>query len=153
MDVLDRRSGRRHLSVAKGLGDAVDYRRVNQRFVPLDVDRSLDLRPLDHFRDAVGPAGVIGRGHFHPAKLDCQVTDALVVGGNDHFVEETRRLTALDHMLKERLARDQRGCVPRWYDANEFHDCLSIQSAAARMSSTTTARWAISGLPFSNFAP
>ena len=51
--------------IQERLCQPVDHRRLDQRFVALNIDHNIRRNVLHRRGDAVGPGGVIGRGHHH----------------------------------------------------------------------------------------
>ena len=125
----DRRGRGGHFRVRQRAGDGVNHGGVNQRFIPLDVHDRIAGAARGHLGDAVRAAGMIRRGHFGPAEILRDLPNARVVRGHDHLGKRLGLLAALDHVLDERLAGNQRQRLPgeprrtvtRGDNANHFH--------------------------------
>ena len=166
--VADRRGGRGHFMLAQGQSDRIHNRRVDERFVALDIDDGVARAPRGHFGNAIRPARMIGRGHFRPAELLRDFPDARVIGRHDHVAQRAGFLALFDHVLEKRLARNQRErlarktgqAVARRDDAENGHEVrsrsrasVSIHSAAAVISSAITAPPSLSADFRSNSPP
>ena len=89
-------------------GHGVNHRRVNQRFVALDVHHRVALATSGDFGDAIGSARVIRSRHFRVTKILCHFPDPCVVRRDDDFAQRPGFLALLDDVLNERLADDER---------------------------------------------
>ena len=85
----------------------LDHRRLDERFVPLDVDQHVTVERGGHFSHAIGAGPVRGTGHPRDAAepLD-RGHDTRVIGGDNHGIDASGlRGTAID-MLDHRATID-----------------------------------------------
>ena len=92
--------------LAKGAGEGVDEGGVEKRFVALNVHDMGGCGALGGgFGDAVGAGGMVGAGPDGAgADGGAKVCDAVVVGGDDEFIEFPAEGGAFEDVLEKRFA-------------------------------------------------
>ena len=95
------------LILAEGAGEGIDEGRFEEGFVALDIDDvGGGLALFGRFGDAVGAGGVIGTGANGTGSDGvAEGGDAVVVGGDDEFIEFLAEGDAFENVLEEGLAK------------------------------------------------
>lgn len=109
LGIIERTPGGDHgegLVLAKGAGEGVDEGGFEEGFVALDIDDvSGGLALVGGFGDAVSTGGVIGAGSDGAGSDGvAEVGDAVIVGGDDEFIEFLAEGDAFENVLEEGLA-------------------------------------------------
>ena len=100
--VPDAGGGGGHFGIGQGAGHGIDHRRINQRFVTLNIHHGIAGKTGGHFRDAIRTARMIRTGHLHAAKFG-DLRNSRVVGRDNDFREGSGLLAAFDHVLNQWL--------------------------------------------------
>ena len=126
---LNGRGSRGHFISPQCTGNRIYNRRIDQRFVALDIDNRVTIQPRCNFCDAIRTAGMISPRHLHPTESRGDVADAFVIGRHNEIGEAMRLFATLDDPLDEglasdrceRLPREAGGSVAGRNDADSFH--------------------------------
>jgi hypothetical protein len=91
----------------EGLGQGVDEAGIKKRFVTLDVEDVAGVVELRRgLSDPVGTGGVLGSGEADFGSYgSCQFSNAIIIGCDDKIIEFLTLGSALEDVLKERLAK------------------------------------------------
>ena len=130
----DRRGQRGHVGVGVGRAARIsrfEGRRLDERFVALEVDDDVGVEAAGDLGDAVGAAGVVAARHLDAAAEAVDGgDDARVVGGDDDGIDAAGLAGAfvdvLDEVLaglaEQRLAGQAGGGVAGGDDDGGFHE-------------------------------
>ncbi len=90
-------------------GDLINLARVHERLIALDIHDVGGLRHSPHgLRNPVGAGRVIRRGHHRlSAESNDGILDALVIGGDEDFIEPRTLLAALPNVLNQWFPRNE----------------------------------------------
>jgi len=106
VDRVDRLAGRRHLE--RRIGEQRSYRRLDRRrldqwFIPLNVDDDPGIDPRCNLCETVGPGTMCGRGHhrLRSSRLD-DTPNPIIVRCDDDPVDPRNQTRPIDDVHNQR---------------------------------------------------